>query len=67
VSDLSPLAGQPLEVLWCFAPNLDLSPIAKAPLQLIRLEFDRDRHGPILRAIPTLKTINDQPAAEVLK
>jgi eukaryotic-like serine/threonine-protein kinase len=68
VTDLSPLRGMPLTFFACRStPVTDLTPLQKAPLQRLLCDFDPKRDGAILRSIPMLQTINDKPAAEVLK
>jgi Leucine-rich repeat (LRR) protein len=64
VSDLSPLAGMPLKFLVCDGgPVKDLSPLRGLPLKLIMCQFRPERDAEILRAIKTLETINNEPAA----
>jgi len=68
VADLTPLAGMPLQRLQISGtPVRDLTPLLKLPLA--HLECDRigtNDFSP-LKAIKTLKTLNDQPAAEFFK
>jgi serine/threonine-protein kinase len=67
-ADLTPLAGMPLLRLQISGtPVRDLTPLLKLPLA--HLECDRigtSEFSP-LKSIRTLKTINDQPAADFLK
>jgi hypothetical protein len=68
VTDLTPLAGMPLLRLQISGtPVRDLTPLLRLPLA--HLECDRIGTGEFspLKSIRTLKTINDQPAAEFLK
>jgi eukaryotic-like serine/threonine-protein kinase len=67
VKDLSPLVGSPLEFLSITGTPLDdYTPLQRLPLKELVLDYDAKRHARLLRAIPTLKTINGKPAAEVL-
>ena len=67
VADLSPLREMPLELFYCNDARVtDLRPIAKAPLKTLKCDFVPMRDTAILRAVKTLETINDRPAAEVL-
>jgi WD40 repeat protein len=69
VSDLSPLQGMPLTVLQCqdLAAVSDLSVLKGLPLKALSCDYKPERDAEILRAIPTLETINGKPAKEVLK
>jgi type 1 glutamine amidotransferase len=68
VSDLSPLSGMPLTTLWCNNTKVtDLSPLGSSPLQELRCDFQPQRDTGALRGIPTLRKLNDQPAAALLK
>jgi len=68
VSDLSPLKDMPLASLNCQGARVpDLSPLKGMPLKDIFCSFKADRDAEVLRSIKTLQTINNQPAAEVLK
>ena len=68
VSDLSPLKGMQLTVLSCYGPKVpDLSPVKDMPLKKLWWDFKLERDAEILRSIKTLETINEKPAAEVLK
>ena len=68
VSDLSPLKDMPITRLWCaFTPVTDLSPLRGMPLKELHCTFKPERDAEILRAIKTLETINDKPAAEFWK
>ncbi len=65
VSDLAPLQGMPLRVLTCESTRVtDISPLKDMPLTKLELDFKPERDKPILRAIPTLETINGKPAAQ---
>jgi Leucine-rich repeat (LRR) protein len=65
VADLSPLDGMPLGFLRCQGSKVtDLSPLKGMPLTWFVCDFRPDRDTAILRAIPTLKTINDKPATD---
>jgi hypothetical protein len=67
VTDLAPLAGLPLVRLDMEEiPAADLTPLAKLPLKHLALTYDPAKHAAVLKAIPTLETVNDRPAAEVL-
>ncbi|MBX9627237.1 MAG: protein kinase [Gemmataceae bacterium] len=64
-ADLSPLKGLPLEYLHAGPLVTDLSPLKGMPLDTLQFAaFRADRDAAVLRALKTLKTINDQPAAE---
>ena len=68
VSDLSPLRDLPLSGLICSATRVsDLSPLKDAPLTWINCDFDLKRDRRVLESITTVREINGQPAAEVLK
>ncbi len=68
VSDLSPLTGMPLEHLGIGGTRVsDLSPLKGVPLKSLTCDFKAERDGPVLRAIRTLETINDKPAAQFWK
>ena len=65
VIDLTPLAGMnlyhlQLDSTWA----TDLAPLKDAPLKTIDFRKSRATDPECLRGIPTLKTINGQPAAE---
>ncbi|MFL5328511.1 MAG: protein kinase domain-containing protein [Gemmataceae bacterium] len=65
-TDLAPLAKMPLEALFLKGtPIKDYSLLRTLPLKEISLD-DPKRHAELLRAIPTLKTINLKPADEIL-
>ena len=67
VSDLSPLQGMPLATLVCSNTRVsDLSPLSGMPLKNLHCDFVPNRDTAILRSIPTLESINFQPAATVL-
>jgi len=67
ISDLSPLAGSPLRWLTCNGtPVKDFSPLKDTPLLSISCDV-RPEDAAALRQIRTLKTINDRPAADVLR
>jgi hypothetical protein len=68
VSNLSPLKGMPLEHLGISGTRVaDLSPLKVMPLKSLTCDFKAERDATILRAIPTLQTINDKPAAQFWK
>ena len=66
VKDLSPLEGAPLKQLYVDDTQIsDLSPIREAPLETLKIsEPLAVRNMQLLRAISTLKTINNEPASE---
>jgi hypothetical protein len=58
----------PLTIVACKATRVtDLSPLKESPLELLACDFKRERDGEVLRSIKTLKSINEQPAAEFWK
>lgn len=69
VTDLSPLNKAPLKFITINADwATDLAPLQDSPLENIGLFGDYDpAHLKVLRSIPTLKTINDKPAADFWK
>jgi hypothetical protein len=68
VSDLAPLVGMPLQRLQISGtPVRDLAPLKGLPLQQIECERIGTTDYSALKSIRSLKTINDQPAAEFLK
>jgi Leucine-rich repeat (LRR) protein len=68
VIDLAPLEGLPLDHLGLTAAVTDLSPLRKVPLKSVHLGFQPFRGDTgVLRAIPTLGTINNVSAREFLK
>lgn len=68
ISNLEPLATLPLKKLRCEEiPVADWSVLQSMPLESIQLTYHKQRHRDLLLAIPTLKEINGQPAADVLK
>jgi hypothetical protein len=57
-----------LAVLRCRgAPVADLAPLHGLPLQVLTCDFQPGRDAAVLRALDTLRTINDRPAAEFWK
>ena len=67
-SDLSSLEGPSPESLHAGPLMTDLSPLKGMPLGKLSFPtFKAERDAEILRAIPTLKIINDQPAARFWK
>jgi hypothetical protein len=68
VSDLSPLKGMPLQH-FDYSGTLvtDITPLKAMPLEEVICDFQPERDEAVLRAIPTLKTINGRPAAEFWK
>jgi serine/threonine protein kinase len=68
VADLSPLRGMPLEFLYLAgSPAADLTPLKGLFLKELRWDFSAERDTEILRSFPTLRQINGQPAAKLLK
>ena len=68
VSDLSPLKGTPLAEVECQGAGVtDLSPLVELPLTTLKCDFQPERDAKVLRAIKTLQTINDKPAAQFWK
>ena len=68
VSDLWPLRGAKWTVLHCQGAQVtDLSPLKEMPLKELRCDFKYERDAEILRAIKTLETINEKPAAQFWK
>lgn len=68
VSDLSPLIGMPLTSIDVQGLNLaELKSLIELPLEEIYCDFDFDRDAPLLRTFKSLKRINDEPAAKVLR
>ncbi|MFO0876552.1 MAG: family 16 glycoside hydrolase [Gemmataceae bacterium] len=66
VKDLSPLRRLPIQRLQMRGlPNVDLSPLTEMQVNHIQVDVTPIR-VPILRAMKSLVTINDRPAAEVL-
>ncbi len=66
-ADLSPLRGLPLTYLDCQGQDRDLTPLRDLPrLEGLKCVYRPERDAAALRAIKTLKTVNDKPAAEVL-
>jgi hypothetical protein len=56
----------PLEELYTLgAPSDDFSPIRGLRLRKLGRNY-QPRHADALRAMPTLRTINDKPAAQLL-
>lgn len=68
VKDLQPLEGLALESLHLYKTvPADLGPLKKSPLKHITLKFEPFRgDADVLRAIPTLETINGQKAKQFL-
>jgi WD40 repeat protein/Leucine-rich repeat (LRR) protein len=67
VADLSPLRGMKLTLLNCGHKVTDLTPLKGMPLKEIALDVAlAKRNAELLRSIPTLETINLQPAEKVL-
>jgi Leucine-rich repeat (LRR) protein len=68
VADLSPLKGMPLLSLGIAGtPATDLSPLEGLPLKALGCQVRGERDVELLRSIKTLETINNRPAAEVLR
>ena len=66
VKSLKPVTGAPIEWL-CIdgSPVEDLTPLLSMRLRDVELDNPRN-HAELLRKIPTLRTINKRPSAEVL-
>jgi serine/threonine protein kinase len=69
VSDLSPLAKCPIRWLNCKTTRIeDLTPLRDMPLEELYCDAPLlARHAALLRAIPTLKSINSKPAMDLLQ
>lgn len=70
VKDLSPLKGmRTLRILKCdHAKVVDLTPLMEVPnLEVLICDFEPERDAKVLRALKSLKKINDRPASEMLK
>jgi serine/threonine protein kinase/Leucine-rich repeat (LRR) protein len=67
VADLTPLRGSPLTLLHAAQTKIDLARLRDFPLKHLACDFQPGRDVAALRSIKTLETINDKPAAEVLK
>jgi Leucine-rich repeat (LRR) protein len=68
VEDLSPIKGMRLQLItFTGSPIRDISVLRGMPLEAVKCDFDPERDATVLRSIPTLKTINDQLAAEFWK
>jgi len=68
LSDLSPLKGHRIGALNIEGtPVSDLGALKNLPLQWLRLDFVAERDTELLRSIPTLRTVNDQPIDEFLR
>jgi WD40 repeat protein len=68
LADLSPLKGMPLTSLDIRNTQVsDLSPLKGMPLKTLDCDFKPERDTEILRAIPTLETINGKPAKDFWK
>jgi hypothetical protein len=70
VRDLSPLRGLAITEMSCGSLDgveLDLTPIAAAPLDRIWCDGPTGNNIEILRRIPTLRIVNNQPAAAKLR
>lgn len=68
--DLTPLQGLKLTELGCVPEGgreLDLTPIADAPLDRIWCAGPTGNNAAVLRAIRTLRVVNDRPAADALR
>jgi eukaryotic-like serine/threonine-protein kinase len=65
VADLSPLAGMPLETLWTSSSKVTkLPPLEGMKLKSVSFDSHPDIDLKLLRAMPNLKTINGEDAAE---
>jgi hypothetical protein len=68
VTDLSPLRGMPLQLLWWVGTAVsDLSPLKGMPLKDIHGDFQREQDVEFLRSFKTLERINSKSAAEFWK
>jgi hypothetical protein len=68
VTDLAPLRGMPLQLLWWVGSGVtDPSPLKGMPLKEILCDFQRERDAEFLRSLTTLETINGKSAAEFWK
>ncbi|HTL53800.1 MAG TPA: protein kinase [Planctomycetota bacterium] len=67
LTDLSPLQNMPLTTLdFGDTPVVDLTPLMGMPLKALRCQY-KPAFARILKTIPSLKTINGEPAATVLQ
>ena len=62
--DLAPLEGLKLKLLECISPVASFAPLAKMPLEELSAQIDPVRDAATLKAIATLKTINQKPAEQ---
>jgi tRNA A-37 threonylcarbamoyl transferase component Bud32 len=68
VVDLTPLVGMKLTFFACQRTAVtDLKPLQDMPLTELYCDFRPDRDTAILKAIPTLRSINRKPVTEVWK
>jgi hypothetical protein len=69
LSDLRPLAQIPgLHTLSIKnTAATDLSPLQKSSVVILKADIVLERDAAILRGMPSLKSINDRPAADFLK
>jgi hypothetical protein len=69
VKDLTPLQDLRLRNFSCANTEVtDLTPLKNAPLEELHCAADlARRYAAILKAIPSLKSINGQPVTEALK
>ena len=67
VTSLGALFGMPLRIVKCRTPNLhDLSPLTGMPLEELECETPTEHDRAVLATIQSLRTVNGQPAAEIL-
>ncbi len=68
ITDLTPLQDSPLTDLWMrkLSKIEDIRPLGKLPLLHLRIDFEEARDATVLRTIPSLTTINCQPASMFL-
>jgi hypothetical protein len=68
VSDLSPLRGMKLGMLFCHQAKVtDLSVLKGMPLQTLVCDFKLERDAEILRSMKTLVNINNKPVEQFWK
>lgn len=68
VTSLAPLEGMSLRWLFCKSCEIaDFSPLKGMPLELLTFDADPIWAVPFVKSFPTLKKVNDLPAAEFLK
>lgn len=68
VAELAPLKGLPLESLGVARTRVrDLSPLAGMRLRSLRCDLVLERDLAVLRSMPGLETLNDVPAASLIR